>query len=54
MKYQNLITGAIIDVPSKINGVNWQAVKPVNAPAIEKKKSCTGATSKRKGKNENG
>lgn len=32
MKYKNTITGAIIDVSSKISGGGWQALEPVEAP----------------------
>ncbi len=37
MKYQNIKTGAVIDVKSVISGGNWQAVEPAKQP--EKKTS---------------
>ncbi len=33
MKYQNTITGEIIDIKSKIVGGPWQAVKPAVSSA---------------------
>lgn len=36
MKYRNTKTGAVIDVPSKITGGNWQAVESAKEAVVEK------------------
>lgn len=38
MKYRNIKTGQIIDVPSEISGKNWEKIggkAPVKAPAVD-------------------
>lgn len=34
MKYRNTVTGAVIDVISKLSGGNWQAIEPAEAPKV--------------------
>ncbi len=34
MKYRNTVTGAVIDVTSKLSGGNWQAIEPAEAPKV--------------------
>lgn len=40
MKYQNTVTGAIIDVKSVISCGNWQALEPAKKP--EEKQTVKG------------
>lgn len=47
MKYRNTVTGAIIDVKSKIIGGDWQALSPANS-VVKKDVTDSPAPSKRK------
>ncbi|MDD3185916.1 MAG: hypothetical protein PHT76_11525 [Anaerostipes sp.] len=47
MKYQNTVTGAVIDIVSEIKGENWKAAEPSKASSTKKATKAQGKAVKK-------